>query len=210
MKDMNECFIVGAGEFYGEFFKPQKEDFIIAADGGYNHIKKCGFSAGLLIGDFDSLADGGYNCELRRLPKEKDETDMQAALTEGLTRGYRIFRLFGGVGGRFDHTLANIQCLKWLAEQGARGYLYDKDVVMTVIKNSELEFTADYKGYISVFSLSDKSIGVCESGLKYTLKGAELTSSVPIGTSNEFIGVCSKISVSDGTLLIIYSEYQKF
>ena len=39
-----------------------------------------------------------------QLLREKNDTDMAAALREAWQRGYRIFHIYGG---RFDHTLAD-------------------------------------------------------------------------------------------------------
>ena len=43
-------------------------------------------------------------------------------------------------------------------------------------------------------------------GLKYPLKDAELTDDVPLGISNQFTGVRSRIAVQDGTLLLMLEE----
>ena len=51
--------------------------------------------------------------------------------------------------------------------------------------------------------MNEKAHGVTIRGLKYELENATLTNDVPIGISNEFIGVQSEITVEDGTLLII-------
>ena len=57
----------------------------------------------------DSLREAPRGGEIVRLPAEKDDTDMVAALRLGLARGYRDFRLYGAAGGRIDHTIANLQ-----------------------------------------------------------------------------------------------------
>ena len=38
---MGICYIVGAGDFYKPF-TPEKDDLVIAADGGYDHLKRFG------------------------------------------------------------------------------------------------------------------------------------------------------------------------
>ena len=54
-----------------------------------------------------------------------------------------------------------------------------------------------------------KSEGVYLQGLKYSLTDATLTSTFPIGTSNEFIGEKSRISVKNGTLMIVFPKEAK-
>ena len=60
-------------------------------------------------------------------------------------------------------------------------------------------------GYVSVFSLSDESRGVTIENLKYETDNITMYSHLTKGLSNEFIGKSSRISVSDGMLLIVYT-----
>lgn len=196
------CYIVGAGENYGLDFVPGEEDFVIAADGGRRYLDERGIEPDLTVGDFDSLDETPLDGRLLQLPVEKDDTDMFAAMKEGIRAGYQEFHLYCGTGGRIDHTVANIQLLAHLAERGLRGFLFDQDSVFTAIKDRKLEIEAMDAGYVSVFSYSERSVGVTLRNLKYELKDAVLTNSVPLGVSNEFVGRESSISVERGTLLV--------
>ena len=129
---------------------------------------------------------------------------MLVAIKEGLKAGYRTFRIYGGCGGRIDHTIANVQHLAYLVKNGARGYLYNGDSVMTMIANESMTFPAESSGYVSVFAYTEKAKGVDLIGLKYPLKDAELDSSYPLGVSNEFAGEEASISVKEGMLLIVF------
>jgi thiamine pyrophosphokinase len=131
---------------------------------------------------------------------------MIAALREGLALGYRDFRLYGGMGGRIDHTVANIQALAFLCENGAQGILYGEGCTMTAIQNGTYNFVAGRNGYVSVFSFSEVSSGVTLRGLKYPLDRAMLSNAFPLGTSNEFMNCPGSISVENGTLLIIFTD----
>lgn len=204
------CYVFGAGEHFVAPPDVSSHDIIIAADGGYNYLKKFHIKPDLLIGDFDSL-NGPLpeNIDTTILPKEKDVTDMGAALDIGFRRGFRLFHIYGGTGGRLDHTLANIQCLARLAKLGARGFLYDKDTIITTISEGCITFPAHQRGTLSVFAHSENAIGVCEKGLKYNLNDAALKNTYPLGISNEFMGVESSVSVANGTLIIIYSSQKK-
>jgi thiamine pyrophosphokinase len=205
MEKERVCYIFGAGELHGPLPRPAAGDYVIAADGGYSHLLRAGLSADLVVGDFDSLASPPLDVETVVLPREKDETDTLASANEGLARGYRLFRIYGGTGGRLDHTLANIQCLAYLAARGARGFLYDRDVVLTALTGgSGLSFPESAAGIVSVFAHSDTAEGVFERGLKYGLSDAVLTSGFPLGVSNEFTGVAAEIGVRRGTLVVVY------
>lgn len=196
------CYIVGAGECSRLLLNLKKEDYVIAVDGGYEYLK--GNRIDLVIGDFDSLSYVPEHPNVIVLKPEKDDTDMMAALKEGLKRGYETFYIYGGCGGRIDHTLANIQSLAYLSQQGARGYLLYDNQVITIIQNDSIVFQSDKKGYISVFSFGEKAEGVTLKGLKYPLENAVLSDKFPLGVSNEFTGVMSEISVKKGRLIVVY------
>ena len=204
MYKTGKCYIIGGGENYGLNFKQQEGDYIIAADAGYKYLKEAGITADLVVGDFDSLEYVPNHPGTVKLNPVKDETDTWEAVRLGMEKGYRDFHFYACTGGRIDHTIANIQLLKSVAEKGCRGYLYDKKSVLTVINNSDIKFDDPMCGYISVFSLSDKSMGVTIKGLKYEVEDAVLDNSFPLGVSNEFTGTDSEISVSEGSLLIVY------
>ena len=203
------CYVVGAGDFYGFDIKPTAEDYVIAADAGLRYLENEKIAANLVIGDFDTLENVPQHPNVIALKCEKDDTDTLSAVKEGIKLGYETFFLYGCTGGRIDHTLANIQTLKYLSIQGKRGFLFGKDSIMTTVTNGEVDFSAHKRGYISIFSLTDKSIGVNLKGLKYELTNATLTNDFPIGVSNEFIGKESIVKVKDGTLLIVFPKASK-
>jgi thiamine pyrophosphokinase len=200
------CHIVGAGAFSQRSIPRVKGDFVIAADGGYSHLSAISVKADMVIGDFDSLPSIPDLPGLLAYPPEKDETDMMLAVREGMRRGHDLFMIYGGTGGRLDHTLANIQTLAYIAASGKAGYLIGSDTVLTVIRNRGIEFLDHMRGIISVFCLGDAASGVSIRGLKYELAGARLTGTLPLGVSNEFTGRPGRVEVKDGTLLILWRE----
>lgn len=202
----NICYIVGAGENYGLDITPSLNDFVIAADAGLRYLEQCGIAANLVIGDFDSLKNLPAHPNTLALNPEKDDTDMYAAVREGIKAGYSVFHIYCGTGGRIDHTIANLQILAYLAQNGMQGFLFDKDSIITAITNRKIDFAKIPSGYISVFSYTEKSEGVYLQGLKYELNNATLTNTFPLGVSNEFIGKESSISVAAGTLLIVFPK----
>ena len=140
-----------------------------------------------------------------RLNPVKDDTDMLYGLKYALEKGYRDFRLYGATGGRFDHTLANIQCLLYLKNHGAVGYLMDGNGMVMVLQNEEVCFRADMEGFLSIFSLGKEAKGVTIRGLKYELEDAVITNDFPLGISNEFVGKEASVSVREGELVCMIS-----
>ena len=199
---MSACFIIGAGPFYGLPVAPAPGDYVIAADGGYLHCREAGLVPDLLLGDFDSLDALPGDTDVERFPVDKDDTDSMLAMKLGLEKGYRTFHLYGGTGGRMDHTLANLQGLAYLARQGARGYLYDASYVFTALWNSSLDLPAREEGIFSVFALGETARGVSILGGRYPLEGGELSPFFPLGVSNHFEGRPVRVSVEQGCLLV--------
>ena len=200
------CYIIGSVEMENEAFTPNPDDFVIAADGGYTNLQKLGMNPDILVGDFDSLETVPKGEQIIRLPKEKNDTDTLYCVRLGLEKGYKKFALYGCTGGRLDHTIANIQTLAFIAEQGAAGFLNGGGYTITVLKNSAITFDAEKKGILSVFCLGEKAEGVFLTGLKYPLNNYTMTNTMPIGVSNEFIGTESTVEVRNGMLAVLWSS----
>lgn len=192
---------MGAGEYFGGF-TVCTGDLIIAADGGLDRLRSLGIAPDIIIGDFDSAKTMPEGGNVVVLPHEKDDTDTLAAVRYGLERGFRFFHIWGGTGGRADHTAANIQVLAFLSKSGSRGFLYGEGVIITAVTNGSLTITGERGGYVSVFSHSDTSYGVTLSGFLYPLDRSTLTNIFPVGVSNEFTGGEAKITVENGTLIV--------
>lgn len=208
---MNEnavCHIVGAGDFFG-MEKPSKNDFVIAADGGLKYLRQEGIQADLVIGDFDSFGSIPTSENVIGLPCEKDDTDTAAAVEEAIKIGFKSFVLYGAVGGRFDHTIANLQLIAQIAQMGFKASINAGENTYTALTNGKIKLSALDSGYISVFSHSDLSKGVTIENLKYEAKNIELRNSIALGVSNEFKGEDAFIEVKDGTLLIIHPSDSK-
>ena len=214
-----KCIVIGAGDLTLGNIAVGEKDFVIAVDGGLGYCGVLEVEPDLLIGDLDSVSEEEEKAvrlleqeipdRVIRLAREKDDTDMLAALKEGLARGYRQFHIYAGTGGRFDHTLANIQCLLYLKKRDAVGYLIDGTGMILVICGEAVHFRKNLEGTLSLFALGERARGVTISGMKYELENAELTNDFPIGISNEFIGEEAMISVEEGELVCMISYAQE-
>lgn len=201
---MGICYITGAGEGFSPF-SPTERDLVIAADGGYETLKRHGISPNLVVGDFDSLGEPPQGETVIRHPVMKNDTDMLLAVRLGFERGFRRFVLYGGTGGRPDHTLANIQTLIYISKNGGEGVLESETQHITAITNRKIDFPGTPHGKLSVFADSTAE-GVTEQGLLYSLSDQTLTSSFPIGVSNEFCSAPASVEVKNGTLIIFWDR----
>lgn len=205
---MGTCVIFCAGGFDRLAVPIEEGDLIIAADGGLRHTQQLEITPDIVLGDFDSL---GYVPEGAVVhPVEKDDTDAMLAVRQGLARGYRDFVIYGGMDGpRLDHTIANLQTLGFLAQQGARGYLVGLSFTATVIKDEKIVFSPDSAGIFSVFCLGNEAI-VSINGAKYEADHAILTVFFPLGVSNHFEGRQVEITVHSGTVITIFDRTNPF
>lgn len=202
---MGICHIVGAGEMGGARIDVREGDWLIAADGGYAEVMRQGLKPDLVVGDFDSLGDAPEGENVVRHPVMKDDTDMMLAVKLGFEKGYTRFFIYGALGGRLDHTLANIQTLMYIANRGGQGWVIG-DCCITAIHDSETRFKEGAQGVVSVFCLSGEARGVTLEGLLYTLDNYVMHSDIALGVSNEFTGAPSRVAVSDGTLVVHFGS----
>ena len=202
---MGRCVIFCAGGFDGLIQPIGADDYIIAADGGFAHAQALGLTPDAILGDFDSLGYVPENANV--FPVEKDDTDAMLAVRHGLAKGYGEFLIYGALDGpRLDHTVAAFQTLQYLADHGAVGYLIGLTQIATVIKDGAVRFDAGAKGIVSLFCMGEDARGVTLENLKYPLENGTLTPGFPLGVSNHFIGQPAKITVENGSLLMLYDR----
>ena len=199
---MKVCYIVGAGDFKSPF-TPNEEDLVIAADGGYDTLKKYGIRCDLLIGDLDSIDGLPSGVELQRHPIKKDSTDMHLCYLEGKRRGYTEFRIMGGTGGREDHTFANFSLLLCIRESGDNAILYGQKNLTRVIKNERITVYGEPGMHFSAFAFGGDAAGVTIEGFEYEARDITLTPSFPLAVSNIFTRDRGTVEVKDGSLLIM-------
>ncbi len=200
------CRIVGAGEGFSSFAPLAAHapgDLLIAADGGLHAVEQAGLIPDVVLGDFDSLGRIPAGSNVLRWPEMKDDTDMMLAIRLGLEKGYRTFYLYGGCGGRLDHTLANLQSLAFLAQHGAVGFLFEGGQTVTCLARGTAGFPALEQGVLSVFAHGGSACVTLE-GLLYPLQSGELTPDFPLGVSNHFIGRCACVQAESGVVLLAW------
>lgn len=199
---MSTCYIVGAGDFYGEL-SPRDGDIIIAADGGYDTLKKLGIEPDLLLGDMDSISAPQGGVEKMIYPVRKDETDTHLAYLEGVRRGYTDFAVLGGVGGRDDHTFANYSLLIYAKNRGHSIKIIGSRCDIFAIKNEGVALRGTGGCHFSAFAFGGEARGVSIRGLEYEAENITLTPEFPLAVSNRFLDRDGYIEVKDGTLILM-------
>ncbi len=203
-----KCYIfAGAPDAKCSGVKFDKERYVICADAGFRLAVKMGIRPDVLIGDFDTYRKKlPEDIEVIRHPAEKDDTDTMLAVKLALERGYNNIVICGGIGGRLDHTYANLQTLRYILKHGGNGELAGDGSFVTM-QGPGVKVYSNMNGYyFSLFSYSDECKGVTASGFKYPLKNAVLKNSFPLGVSNQLTGNAGVISLEKGVLLVMYSR----
>ncbi len=180
------------------------DDYIVCADKGYEFVVKNKIAPNLIVGDFDSSKYPDFlDCEIIKLPKEKDDTDLHYAVKVCMERQINNYVLTGVTGGRLDQTVASINSLNYIVQNGAQAKILDSNSEIYITSDSLTLNQPDYSCYFSVFPFGERAEGVSLSGGIYELDNALLTNSFPIGVSNEFKDGSINISVKQGTLLVM-------
>ena len=205
------CVIISNGElnnYKRAALEIRDDDYIVCADGGLKHAVQMALTPHVLIGDLDSVSDDDLSylddksLKVLKYPAEKDETDTEIAIIHCLTFKPDEIVLMGVLGGRLDHTFANLGLLKELYEKGVYSWIHSdlNDIYMT---DDFIEINGEPGDEISVMPISDVVEGITLTGLRYPLENRTLRFGAPIGVSNVFIGTRATIKVNKGYVMIM-------
>ncbi|MBE7025636.1 MAG: thiamine diphosphokinase [Ruminococcaceae bacterium] len=190
------------------FYTPLSGDYVICADRGYIHAMRLGITPDVILGDFDSLetalpSDG----EIYTYPAEKDETDLQLAVSHALKHGYRRVLVIGATGGRADHFLANVYLMHWAKERGCEMVIEDSDTRIYLLEDS-LSLPRRKNVYLSLLPFSGDAV-VSLSGVKYPLDETTITLGSTLGISNEIIADEATVRIHRGRVLLLECRADK-
>lgn len=209
---MRRCVIIPAWAPDGirDVVELREDDFIVCADGGFLPAQREKIVPHALVGDFDSLGkvpdDLPPTCRVLRVEREKNETDTFLCLQCGLDAGCGSFVVAGGIGGRLDHTVANLQLLFYAVRRGFPIWIMDKHNRVTAMEPGEMHIPRQEGFKLSVLAYAGRCEGVTLENVKYPLLDAVLTDDFPLGISNEFMGPEAVIRMKTGSLIVFLSR----
>ncbi|HNP73829.1 MAG TPA: thiamine diphosphokinase [Kouleothrix sp.] len=186
-------------------------DRLVAADGGALPLLRLGRAPDIVIGDMDSLDDAALRelaargAELRRFRRDKDETDLELALLYAAAAGASAIDVIGALGGRWDHTLANVALLALPELAGRRVRLLADGQTLLLVRD-----TAAIDGQrgdtVSLIPLAGPAHGITTQGLQYPLDDATLGFERARGISNVLLDPPGRVSLRAGLLLLVHHD----
>ena len=205
---MTTCALVGAVEFNAGDFQARQAagefDFVIAVDAGFAHLEAIGVAPDMAVGDFDSL---GYVPKARRVsrhPVKKDKSDMELAMEKAVAWDHDELVIYGALGARLDHTLANLQLFARFSERDVYVTAIGDTYAVRLLTGPDVIELPVTQGTVSVFSANDTARGVIERGMAYSLDDEPLSNRTSRGLSNELTGEEATVAVEQGTLYVFY------
>ena len=187
---------------------PNEDDIVIAADGGTHYCLLSGLSPDFVIGDLDSISPEdrltveNSDTKIIEFPTRKDFTDLELALLHACQLGATEIRIFGGLGLRWDQTLANILLLASPSLTCRSIILVDgKQEIVLVTESSPVILTGNPGDIVSLIPISGDCEGITTSNLEYPLESDTLYFGASRGVSNSMTSNTATISLIKGLLI---------
>jgi len=187
-----------------------RADLVVAADGGANWLVSQGRPPDVLVGDMDSVSPGvlqalteSHRRLLRHSPR-KDETDTELALLEVVAMGATHITVLGALGGRIDHTLANVQLLLMPQLKEIEARIFDGCSYLWIV-GPEGKIRGKIGDLVSLIPLGGSVGGITTEGLEYPLRDETLCLGAARGVSNVLVQSEARITVRWGNLLVVHT-----
>ena len=191
-----------------EMLRP--DDLLIAADGGGRFFLAAHCVPNYLIGDFDSLALADLDAlaakgvQVLQHPARKDETDLELAVNLALDEGMDDILILAGLGGRLDHTLANLMMLALPRLGTARLRLLDGCQELTLLRPGQTHRIDGKIGdAVSLIPVGGDAKRVTTSGLEYPLLDSSLLFGRTLGVSNQMNAPEATVALYEGLLICV-------
>lgn len=189
----------------------QDGDWIIGVDGGAARALGWGLVPETVIGDMDSLPASDRaaleerGCRFIEHPRAKDETDLELALTYAAREGAQEIVVLGALGGRLDHTLANVLLLALPTLDGVSVRIAEGREETRLVRGGETATLQGREGdLVSLLPLAGDAYGVTTSGLAWELRSETLRFGFSRGVSNELTAPRARVKVEEGCLLLVH------
>jgi len=190
-------------------FTQSQDIFLIAVDGGINHIPDYKKPIDLHIGDMDSVQQ--HVLKTLRIkksitfPTNKDFSDYHLALQFAFENGHKNIFVFSFNGGRTDHFISIYESSVFFAQKGLNITLVGNNEEI-LFKNKSFELEIPVETTVSIYSGTQQVENLTLSGLQYLVKNYTLTKNIPIGLSNVAIEKNIKVTFDTGVIVLCVNK----
>lgn len=190
----------------------RRADLLICANGGLRVARRVGVPPQIVIGDFDSAPAGllrwaqAHDARLIRHPVRKDKSDTELALDAAVEGGAREVEFLGVLGGRVDHTLANVALLVQAEARGVRATIVDGDQKLLLACRATV--VPGRRGdLVSLIPMTPTVTGITLTGFRYPLKNATVRQGSTRTISNVIDRSPATIRFKRGRLLVVVTQH---
>ena len=201
--------------FFIQQIEKTKNRLIICCDGGARHFRKLQIKPDVIIGDMDSIDSAQLakcsrqQIEIIRYSANKDFTDTELAIDYAMKLKPQKILIWCALGGRIDHTLANVFLLLKGQERGIEMFLMD-EYCEAFIPDKEHFFNKEKGETVSLLPLTPEVTGITLSGFIYPLQNGTLKMGESRGISNIINQAQAVIKIKKGKLLVIKYHRKDF
>ena len=187
------------------------DDFIMCADGGTHHALALGLTPNLVIGDMDSIEKQAWhdlqkaNVPVELYPRDKNETDLELAITHAIELEPSEIIIVAALGGRLDQTLGNITLLS-NSQLVTRNIRLDNGTEEIFFCRDQVQIHGSSGDIVSLIPWGNPVHSIQTQGLKWMLNNETLYPEKTRGISNELLSETASVKISSGNLLVIHTR----
>jgi thiamine pyrophosphokinase len=189
------------------------DDVYVGADRGALFLVQQGINPDIALGDFDSVDEAELELIVHNSkqlmtcdPVKKDLTDTEMAFNWALDQKPYEIIMYGALGTRFDHSIANIHLLlKAMLNHTICTIVDPYNRIRLINQPLKLERSTRFN-QVSLLPFSLEVTGITLQGFQYPLNEATLSIGQSLGISNRIIEPYGHILMKQGMLLVIESR----
>ena len=213
MRSATSALVVASGAPQPAVERAPQTDLVIAADAGLEVLLAAHRPVDLVVGDLDSVSAEALSAataagsEIAQHRRDKDESDLELALSAAINRGVQRIHVVLRDGGRLDHQLANLLVLaskRW--QQADIDAVVGEHRVWVVHGADERTIPLVAGEPLALHAVGGTATGVTTTNLRYPLVDADLPGLVALGISNRAVVDAPTIRVESGVVIAISSS----